>query len=76
MTDAKFLGLTANQLAMEASRLRAENAKLRELCADLYGCGDSCTHCKYWNQGDGFYCNLGVGWKSRRMRELGVEVDG
>ena len=30
MTDAKFLGLTANQLAKEASRLRAENAELRE----------------------------------------------
>lgn len=52
----------------------AENRRLRELARDLYACGDSCTHCRHWNQGDGFYCDLGVGWKARRMRELGVEV--
>lgn len=52
-----------------------ENAKLKELVRDMYGCGDSCTHCKHWNQGDGFYCNLGVGWKARRMKELGIEVE-
>ena len=59
--------------AVEA--VRAENEKLRELVRDLYRCGDECTHCKHWNQGDGFYCNLGVGWKARRMRELGIGAD-
>jgi len=53
----------------------AENAKLKELVQDMYGCGDSCTHCKHWNQGDGFYCDLGVGWKARRLRELGIEAE-
>ncbi len=54
----------------------AENAKLKELVRDLYRCDDeSCTHCNHWNQGDGFYCDLGVGWKARRMRELGIEVE-
>ena len=55
--------------------LKAENAKLKELVRDLYGCGDSCTHCKYWNQGEGFYCRLGVGWKARRLKELGIGAD-
>ena len=31
MSEAKYLGLTANQLAKAASNLEAENAKLREL---------------------------------------------
>jgi hypothetical protein len=57
------------------NQLKAQNEKLRELVRDMYGCGDSCTHCKHWNQGDGFYCDLGVGWKARRMRELGIEVE-
>lgn len=62
--------------AQEVEDLKAQNAKLRELVQDMYGCSDSCTHCRHWNQGDGFYCSLGVGWKARRMRELGIEVDG
>ena len=61
-------------LADEYEDLKAENARLRELVRDLYGCGDSCTHCKYWNQGEGFYCKLGVGWKARRLKELGIGV--
>lgn len=59
----------------ELDEARHKNARLLELVRDLYSCGDSCTHCRHWNQGDGFYCNLGVGWKAKRMRELGVEVD-
>lgn len=59
--------------AQEITSLRVNNSKLRELARDLYECGDSCTHCRHWNQDDGFYCDLGVGWKARRMRELGVE---
>lgn len=62
-------------IAEDHAALCEQNAKLRELARDLYECGDSCTHCRHWNQGDGFYCDLGVGWKARRMRELEVEVD-
>lgn len=72
----------ANELEAENEKLRAEcderdveNWRLRELVRDLYGCGDSCTHCKYWNQGEEFYCGLGVGWKARRLKELGIEID-
>lgn len=34
--DARYLGLTASQLAKIATDLKSENAKLRELCTDLY----------------------------------------
>lgn len=71
--NAKLRELAGKQVL----ELEDENAELRELVCDLYRCDDeSCTHCKYWNQSDEFYCNLGVGWKARRMRELGIEVDG
>ena len=36
MSDAKYLGLTANKLARVASDLEDENAKLRELCKAWY----------------------------------------
>lgn len=35
MSDAKYLGLTANKLAEIASELEAENAKLRQTLRDL-----------------------------------------
>lgn len=35
MSDAKYLGLTANKLAKIASELEAENAKLRQTLKDL-----------------------------------------
>ena len=44
----------------EMERLEAENAKLRELVAELYE--DQCTDGDQWRYRD-------------RMRELGVEVD-
>lgn len=54
-----------------------ENAKLRKLCADMYRCSDPCNDCPHYNgSNDGFYCDLGIGWKARRMRELGIEVEG
>lgn len=57
--------------------LEAENAKLRELCMDMYRCSDPCNDCPHYNgSSSDFYCRLGIGWKARRMRELGVEVDG
>jgi len=54
-----------------------ENERLRELCKDLYMCtDDTCNDCKHRNlAGEGFYCKLGIGWRARRMRELGIEVD-
>ena len=50
--------------------LISENAKLRELVADLYQCSRQvgCDHC-----GDGYRRSCNV---LNRMRELGVEVDG
>lgn len=38
MSEAKYLGLTANQLAKVASNLEAENAKLRELGGTMLRC--------------------------------------
>lgn len=35
MTDTKYIGITANQLAKIATDLKAENAKLRELVRDM-----------------------------------------
>lgn len=50
-------------------KLEAENAKLRELLADLAicACGKYCYGCPH--QYDG--CN-----RDQRLRELGIEVDG
>ena len=74
--DSEFAFVNSTMHDERVDRLKAENAKLKEIVRDLYRCdGESCTHCKYWNQGEGFYCNLGVGWKARRMRELGIEAE-
>ena len=72
----------------ELDRAKAENAKLRELCEDMYGfikrmdseCGDvtfsDCfDYCKHDTADDGC-TKTGMCWYERRMRELGVEVDG
>lgn len=66
----------------------AENAKLRELCADMYGfikrmdedCGDvtfsDCfDYCKHDTADDGC-CKTGECWYEQRLRELGIEVEG
>ena len=74
--DSEFTFVRSTMHDERVDRLEEENAELRELVRDLYRCGDECTHCKYWNQDDGFYCALGVGWKARRVREMGIEVDG
>lgn len=66
-----------SELLSQNARLKAENAKLRELCADMYRCSDPCNDCPHYNcSNSGFYCGLGIGWKAKRMRELGIEVDG
>jgi len=64
-----------------------ENAKLRELCADMYGfiermdedCGDvtfsDCfDYCKHDTADDGC-CKTGECWYEQRLRELGIEVE-
>jgi len=74
--DSEFAFVRDTVHDERVDRLKAENEKLRQLVLDLYRCDDeSCTHCKHWNQGDGFYCRLGVGWKARRLKELGIEAD-
>lgn len=74
MSDAKYLGLTANRLAKVAYDLEAENARLkeenkwlRELVRDMWrdgmcDCDEryACTECEY-----GYH---------KRMEELGIEV--
>lgn len=58
----------------EYMQLQEENAKLRELVRDMYRCSDPCNDCPHYNgSNSGFYCGLGIGWKARRMRELGIE---
>lgn len=69
------------------AQLQTDNAKLRELCADMYGfikrmdedCGDvtfsDCfDYCKHDTADDGC-CKTGECWYEQRMRELGIEVD-
>ena len=70
-----------------ACKAEAENAKLQELCADMYGfikrmdedCGDvtfsDCfDYCKHDTADDGC-CKTGECWYEQRLRELGIEVD-
>ena len=71
MTNATNLGLTANKLAKNASDLQAENAKLRELVADMW----------FWHY-EGHIDSesqerqmLHIDAVIQRMRELGIEVD-
>lgn len=74
------------QAEHDLKQLQAENAKLRELCADMYGfikrmdedCGDvtfsDCfDYCKHDTADDGC-CKTGECWYEQRMHELGVEV--
>ena len=65
-TDEHLDGLSLDALKSEvrwwhgrALEMEAENAKLRELLAELYE--DQCDECDKWKYAD-------------RMRELGVEV--
>ena len=71
------LAMEANDKAMEIARLKAESAKLRELCAGLltgYECGygELCKGCTWDGIGDSktFSCLPRV-----KARDLGVEVD-
>lgn len=67
MSDAKYLGLTANRLAKIAYDLKAQNAKLRELLVDAVEVADA------------YYCCCGVkddlDTIKEEMRELGIEVE-
>jgi hypothetical protein len=68
----------ANDKAMEIARLKAENAKLRELVRDYERCSvhADCGLCEY----DGklsTHCPLSPCFPDAdELRELGVEVDG
>lgn len=71
------LRIEAERLCDENERLEAENAELRELMRHLHTCMEhyemdgtiSCDRCPLDN--DTGNCDF-----ERRMRELGVEVDG
>lgn len=51
MSNANYLGLTANKLAVIAANLEQENAELRELVHALLQCSvkddDICAKCSY-----------------------------
>lgn len=74
--DARYLGLTANQLAKIATDFKAENAKLRELAKSLLASHDKmCTQ-----RGNCFGCQFFIAEPcpfvklSQALRELGIEV--
>ena len=58
----------ANDKTMQIARLKAENAKLRELVRDMWNEG----MCECGSRGKCARCEYGY---PDRMRELGVEVD-
>ena len=60
MTATEALERRIDELCAEVERLRQENAKLRELLAELYE--EECDECDRWKYRD-------------RMRELGMGVD-
>ena len=71
----EMVGKLSSTLSERVIESEAENAKLRELVMDMYRCSDPCNDCPHYNTSNsGFYCGLGIGWKVRRMRELGIEV--
>ncbi len=68
MSEAKYLGLTANKLAKVASDLETENSELRKLLYAAWRCihtGLSCSDCRLIAGG----CTL-----QTAMQELGVEL--
>lgn len=78
MTDAEYLGLTANQLAEIASDLKTENCKLRELAHKQYALTKA-VHA-YWAGGRRSLDDFNVMMDANAqvltlMRELGIEVD-
>jgi hypothetical protein len=79
MSDVTMeLAKEANDKAVQIARLKAENAKLRELVRDYEHCSmhADCDRCEY----DGTtstHCPLSPCFPDiDELRELGVEVDG
>lgn len=73
--DARYLGLTANQLAKIATDLKAENAKLRDLAEMML------LVCKNQGIAGGVFTRLGSNSNLEERvdfescaRELGIEV--
>lgn len=89
MIDAKYLGLTANELSVIANNLEHENTKLREFMTDIlsYGlnggflCSDGVWSCPHFQEcfncpieeGPERYVRRGCRWLALAL-ELGVEV--
>lgn len=73
--DARYLGLTANQLADIATDLKAENDRLRELAKGLSWCseehylGHPESECPLYDESVDGKCRAEV-----LMKELGIEV--
>lgn len=58
--------MTEDELRITATNVMEDNAKLRELVAEMFNACPMCVNCAH--------NHLTVGWYDR-MRELGVEVD-
>lgn len=56
----------ANELRKVNSELEAENAKLRELCSELYK--------KYWDVEGEFFIDPEMDALEEKLRELGIEA--
>ena len=67
-------GFTFCASSAEVVRLKAENAKLRELVRDLKHCIDRYHECEGCDFNIGADCLLFVNI-NKRIRELGIEVD-
>lgn len=79
MSDAKYLGLTANQLAKMASDLEAENAKLMGLVSVLAHCMNDVDRCDTCPVNGNPYDVRAGDWAAcdtlrDMLRELGVEL--
>lgn len=72
MTNAKYLGLTANQLAKIVSKLEDENAKLRELAYGLRYCSKTlvCKGCPLYDISEPDYCR-----GKKLEHELGIKEE-
>ena len=82
--DAPACDTYVERTDVEASRLKAENAKLRELTRDMYGVMWACAEQRCTHRDEGCFrvrgnhsddiCASGRCWYEDRMSELGIEV--
>lgn len=69
--DARYLGLTANQLAKIATDLKSENDRLRELEGYMLRCMKRNSHCDCC-LANGEHCE--ISYIEADALELGIEV--